>query len=95
MCACARDTDTACRHESILLPLPELHPFASLEKVLGPTRTLLAFLQQGVRDGVQQELMRRMYEKARSDEPLKLFRVCCGLIWSNMGFGDDDDEKKP
>ncbi|OJT14748.1 hypothetical protein TRAPUB_8696 [Trametes pubescens] len=83
-------------HESILLPLPELHPFASLEKVLGPTRTLLVFLQQGVRDGVQQELMRRMYEKARSDEPLKLFRMCCGLIWSNMGFGDDDDdEKKP
>lgn len=81
------------RHESILLPIPEFHPGASLEKVLGPTRTLLAFLHQGMQEGVQQELMRRMYEKARSDEPLKLLRMCCGLIWSNMGFGDDDEKK--
>ncbi|KAI0665682.1 hypothetical protein C8Q78DRAFT_1063555 [Trametes maxima] len=79
--------------ESILLPMPSLPSLASqLRAVLAPTGTVLACVRESVASGAQAELAQRLYDKARTDEPIKLLRVCCALIWENMGFGDDDDD---
>ncbi|KAI0629073.1 hypothetical protein C8Q77DRAFT_1212880 [Trametes polyzona] len=81
-------------HESILLPIPDTIALGEqLSNVLAPTWKVLDVVRESVRSGAQAELARRMYDKALTDEPLKLLRICCSLIWENMGFGDDEDGK--
>ncbi|KAI0759978.1 hypothetical protein BD413DRAFT_674761 [Trametes elegans] len=78
-------------NESVLLPIPSpLSLRTSLSAVLAPTQRVLALVRTSVESGDQAELARRLAAKACSDEPFRLLRVCCTLIWENMGFGDND-----
>ncbi|CDO76387.1 hypothetical protein BN946_scf184578.g4 [Trametes cinnabarina] len=88
-------------HDSILLPLPDTLPLGEqLRNVLAPTWKVLGVVRESVSSGAQKELAVRLYEKAVSDEPMKLLRVACSMIWENMGMSGDDDgsddtKKKP
>ncbi|KAI0349968.1 hypothetical protein OH77DRAFT_1464639 [Trametes cingulata] len=77
--------------ESILLPMPDsLSLREQLENMLAPTWKVLDVVRESVSSGAQKELARRIYDKAFTDEPIKLLRVCASMIWENMGFGEDD-----
>ncbi|KAI8974008.1 hypothetical protein BD414DRAFT_498841 [Trametes punicea] len=79
-------------HESILLPLPDGFPLGEqLRNVLAPSWKVLGLVRESVTSGAQMELAQRIYEKALTDEPIKLLRVACSMIWENMGFGEDDN----
>ncbi|KAI0332928.1 hypothetical protein GY45DRAFT_1359892 [Cubamyces sp. BRFM 1775] len=81
-------------HESILLPLPDTFPLGEqMRNVLAPTWKVLGVVRESVASGAQKELAQRLFEKALSDEPIKLLRVASSMIWENMGFKDDDDSK--
>ncbi|KAI0827860.1 hypothetical protein BC628DRAFT_1317127 [Trametes gibbosa] len=78
-------------HESILLPIPDTLPLGEqFRNVLAPTWKVLEVVRESVQSGAQKELAHRIYEKAFTDEPIKLLRVCCSMIWENMGFGEDE-----
>ncbi|OSC99802.1 hypothetical protein PYCCODRAFT_1415288 [Trametes coccinea BRFM310] len=84
--------------DSILLPLPDTLPLGEqLHNVLAPTWKLLGLVRDSVSSGAQKELATRLYAKALTDEPIKLLRVACSMIWENMGFsgdGEDSDDTK-
>ncbi|KAH9856046.1 hypothetical protein C2E23DRAFT_866592 [Lenzites betulinus] len=83
-------------HESILLPIPDTLPLGEqFGNVLAPTWKVLDVVRESVQSGAQTELAHRLCEKAFTDEPIKLLRVCCSMIWENMGFGEDDDGSDP
>ena len=94
-CLCCQRADChVCRHESILLPLPDTFPLGQqIRNVLAPTWKVLGVVRESIASGAQKELALRIYEKALTDEPIKLLRVVCSMIWENMGFKDDDEPK--
>ncbi|KAI9064560.1 hypothetical protein FKP32DRAFT_1591375 [Trametes sanguinea] len=79
--------------DSILLPLPDTLPLGEqLHNVLAPTWKVLGLVRESVSSGAQRELATRLYAKALTDEPIKLLRVACSMIWENMGFSDDGED---
>ena len=58
---------------------------------LAPTAAVLALVQDSIQSGAQRDLFGRMWDKALSDEPLKLLVVAWSRVLDNF-FGSDDDD---
>jgi hypothetical protein len=67
----------------------------AINKYLDPTWKLLGIVHESVESGHQQELAKRMLEKARTPEPWILVRNVCSKMWKiwNEGPPDDDGEE--
>jgi len=83
---------------TFLVPIPPPHVVigTAIDKYLEPTRKLLDIMDESVKSGHQQELAKRMWEKALTPEPWILVRNVCSRMWKvlNDGPPDDDGEER-
>jgi len=83
---------------SFLVPIPPPHVVigTAIHKYLEPTNKLLGIVRESIQAGHQQELVKRMWEKALTPEPWILVRNVCTKMWKvlNGGPPDDDGEER-
>ena len=64
-------------------------------KLLAPSGRLLDMLRESFTSGAQQQFAERMWQKAQTDEPFKLFATVCSKAWQTFMEGPPDDSDPP
>jgi len=78
---------------TLLVPIPPPHILigTAIHNYLEPTRNLLNILHESINSGHQQDLAKRMLEKAQTPEPWILVRNVCSKMWKILNEGPPDD----
>ena len=64
-----------------------------LRNLFTPTQKLMSLTYKHVANGNQVKLAQKLWEKAQTDEPLKLVRNAMAKVWQAINENDKPDEK--
>ncbi|KAF8967927.1 hypothetical protein BDZ97DRAFT_1916500 [Flammula alnicola] len=84
---------------SLLVPLPPDFPpvWDRINKLLAPSFQVLGILHESITSGEQKQFAKRVWEKAKTEEPFVLAQRTCSRAyeqWKKRDVAEEDDGKK-
>jgi hypothetical protein len=81
---------------SILMPMPPPIPplYATIANYLAPSYTLMGVVRESLRDGTQEEFVKKVWATAWTEEPYKLVKQVCSRMWALWNDNGKDGEGK-